>query len=127
VVWQRAPVATAIAATLATLDASVSVFAVPPTTLNPPAYLVGFARRVDYDAAAFGVDLTELVVSAAAGLSEPDRLDQLLHDAKVALNADPSCGGTVAALRVRNQDPVRLVDSGGATFLVGDLILEIRS
>jgi len=126
VTWQRAPVAAAVAAELAALDAAVSVFAVPPATFNPPAYLVGFVRRVDYDQPTFGVDLTELVVSAAAGVAEPDRLDQLLHDAKVALNADPTGGGSVQVLRVRNQDPWRIVTIGGADILLGDLILEIR-
>ena len=93
--WQRTPVAAAIADVLATLDVSVSVFATPPETFNPPVFVVAFPRTVEYDAPAFGVDLAQLPIMVGVGPPELDTADDMLLAAKKALNADPSLGGVV--------------------------------
>lgn len=125
--WNRAQAAQAVADVLAPVDELVSVFASPPSTFNPPAYIVGYPRRVAYDAGAgFGVDVAELPVLAGCGVSEVDRVDQLLEAAHKAVNADPSLGGAVQHARVASQDNWRILSVAGADVLAADLTVEIR-
>lgn len=124
--WNRAAAAAGVVAALKPIDPAITVYGTPPETFNPPAYVVGFVRRVTYDGATFGVDLAELRVLAAAGPTEYDRLDGMLHDAKVALNADPTAAGMVQSLRVADQENWRRQTVAGADMLTGDLMLEIR-
>lgn len=124
--WVRATAAAAIAETLGGLDPTVAVFANPPETFNPPAYIVGYTRLVNYDDVSFGVDRADLPVMAAAGLGELDRVDSLLAQAKQTLNADPSAGGAVVSLRVKMQDQWRVLVVGGAELLAAELVLDIR-
>jgi hypothetical protein len=124
--YSRPTAAAAVEAVLITLDATVSVFAEPPSTFNVPAYIVGYTRSVDYDSPAFGVDAGLLPVAAAVGVAEIDRLDELLDQAKKALNADPSLAGAVHSCRVRTQEQTRLWVIAGAEILAADLLLEIQ-
>jgi hypothetical protein len=124
--WQRAPVATAIAGLLGAIDPSVSAFATPPETLNPPAYVCAYPRRVEYNMASLGVDLVTFVVSAFAGPTDPDTLDDLLSDAAAALNASPTLAGSVQEGHVSGQDNWRRFSLAGAEVLAADLTLEIR-
>ena len=124
--WQRAEAAEAIAGLLEPLDPLVSVFASPPETFNPPAYVVGYPSAVTYDGAAFSIDLATIPVLAAGGLAELDRVDALLRAAKDAITADPSLDGAVMSARVVSQSNWRRLNVAGADILVADLILEIR-
>jgi hypothetical protein len=131
-VWKRADAAAAIAAILEQVDtmtvigAPVSVFAAPPETFNPPAYIVGYPAQVNYDGATFGIDEALLPVYAVGGMSEVDRIDALLEAAKVALAADTTAGGAVQWLRVTTQTNWRPLKVGGSDLLAGDLTIEIR-
>jgi hypothetical protein len=125
--WHRAAAAAGVVGLLTDLDATVKVFGTPPETFNPRAYVVGYPRRVAYDAGAgFGVDVAELRVLAAAGPTDVDGLDQMLHDAKIALAADPTAAGMVQSMRVADQENWRRQLIAGADMLTADLILEIR-
>jgi hypothetical protein len=126
VTWSRAEAAAAVALVLSELDPVVSVFVTPPETLNPPAYVVGYARIVMYDQPSFAVDAATLTVSAVTGANEVDRCDALLHDAKVALNADPSLSGVAKHCRVMEQGNWRRLNIAGSEVLAGDLTVEIR-
>ena len=65
--------------------------------------MVGYARVVDYDAAAFGVDTASVPVMVAVGASEIDKADAMLNGAKSALNAARDLGGSVQHCRVVSQ------------------------
>jgi hypothetical protein len=124
--WDRATAADAIAGVLASVDPLVAVFAAPPATFNPPAFIVGYPRRVGYDEASFSIDDVEQPILAAGGGSEIDRVDSLLNAAKKALDVDPSLGGTVVHCRAGTQENWRMLNVAGADILVADLILRIR-
>jgi hypothetical protein len=126
VTWSRSEAAAAVVSILSELDPVVSVFAQPPETLNPPAYVVGYVRMVMYDQPSFAVDAANLVVAAVTGANEVDRCDAMLHDAKVALNADPSLSGVAKHCRVIEQGNWRRLNIAGSELLAGDLTVEIR-
>jgi hypothetical protein len=124
--WQRAPVASAIAGLLGAMDVSVSAFATPPETLNPPAYVCGYPRTVTYATSSFGIDLVEFIVGAYAGPFDPDTLDELLAQGRSALDAAPNLSGTVQVAQVTTQSNWRRLSVAGAEVLAADLTLEIR-
>jgi len=124
--WERAPVAAALAGILGNIDAQVKAFELPPETFNPPAFIVGYPQTVDYDVAAFGVDLVALPIAAFCGTAEVDRVDALLTAAKVALEADLTLGGAVKACKPRTQQAWRRLSVAGAEVLGADIVLEIR-
>jgi hypothetical protein len=126
VTWNRALAAQAVADVLAGVDETVAVFASPPSTFNPPVYIVGYPRTVTYDHATFSTDLAELPVLVGCGVSEIDRVDELAEQAKKAINADPSCGGAVQHVRVASQDNWRILSVSGVDVLAVDLTLNIR-
>jgi hypothetical protein len=129
--WRRADVAAALVNVL-TPALTCSVFASWPSTMNPPAVVVGFPANVDYRApVAFGVDLAELPITCTAGVSEPDPLDALVADVRAALDvdglADPTLGGVVRSLKVRAHNAWRIVNTAGADVLAADVVLEIQA
>ena len=124
--WERGPVAAALVDVLTPLDATVSVFSVPPSTFNPPAYVVGYPTRVDYGIPTYSIDTATLPMLAAAGPSEVDRVGALLAMAKAAIEVDPSLGGSCQVCRVTSQTSWRILSVAGADILCADLVLEIR-
>jgi hypothetical protein len=124
--WNRADAAAAVAAILEPLDPSVSVFAAPPETYNPPAYVVGYPTNVVYDLPAFGIDQATLPVIAAAGLSQVDYVDELLEAAKKAINAAVALDGAVQSCRVAEQQNWRVLNVAGVEMLAAEITLEIR-
>jgi len=125
--YQRTTVAAALAELLSTIDPTVAVFAEPPPSFNPPAYIVGYTRHVDYDAPSFGVDRTDLPVAVAVGVLDGARMDELLDAAKKAVNESLTLGGTVQSVRVRVQEQTLLWNIAGAEIMAADLIVEVRS
>jgi hypothetical protein len=127
--WQRAPVAAALVTILAAVDDSVPAFAVPPDTFNPPAYIVGYPRTVNYRTPQFGVDEAQLPLAVACGVAEVDRVDDLLRRAYDALSAatatDPTLGGTVLLVDPGPQDNWRLLKVAGVDVLAADLLLRV--
>jgi len=124
--WNRADVAAALVPILAPIDAQATVFATPPETFNPPAIIVGYPQSVDYDLAAFGVDLVQLPVAACAGAAEVAKVDAYLAQARELIAADLTLGGVVKACRARAQSNWRRLNVAGAEILAADLVLEIR-
>ncbi len=124
--WERSKAAQAIANVLVGIDPAVSVFATPPETFNPPAYVCGVVRALDYNAVTFGVDRVEFRLFVSAGPNDYDRLDQLCAQAAAALAVDPMCGGAVISLTVIHQENWRRLSIAGADVLTADLILAIR-
>lgn len=124
--WQRAPVAAALVPILAAIDDTVPAFASPPETFNPPAYIVGYPRTVNYRTPHFGTDEAMLPMLAAGGAGEVDRVDQLLELAYDALTAaDSTLGGLVQLVDPGPQDNWRLLRVAGVDVLAADLLLRI--
>jgi len=125
--WQRAPVAAALAATLTTIDPTVAVFATPPETFNPPAYIVGWPRNVSYREKQFNTDVAQLPILAACGMAEADRVDQMLNQAYDTISkvADATFGGIVQLVDLGPQDNWRVLRVAGVDLLAADLLLEI--
>jgi hypothetical protein len=124
--WQRAPVAAALVRILAAIDVTVPAFAQPPETFNPPAYIVGYPRTVNYRMLVFGVDEALLPMLAAAGPGEVDRVDELLQLAYDAIAAaDQTLGGLVQVLDPGPQDNWRLLKVAGVDVLCADLLLRV--
>ena len=128
--WQRSVAAAAIAAVLEPVAAGqtppASVYATPPETFNPPAYVCGVVRRLDYDTPTFGVDGAEFRLFVSAGPNDYDGLDALCAAGRAALAADPSLAGQVISCRVAHQENWRRLAIAGADTLTADVILEIR-
>jgi len=121
--WERAPVAAALAAVLQPLDGSVSVFAAPPETFNPPAFIVGYPRTVNYRMH-FSTDEALMPVACACGVAEVDRVDGLLRTAYDALaNTDQTLGGLVQVMDLGPQDNWRLLRVAGIDVIAADLVL----
>jgi hypothetical protein len=127
VTWTRAPVAAALVPILAAIDPAVPAYAEPPETFNPPAYIVGYPRTVNYRTPTFGVDTAQLPMLAAAGAGEVDRVDELLAAAYDAIAAAPKpIGGIVQLVEIGPQDNWRLLRVAGVDVLAADLLLTIR-
>jgi hypothetical protein len=124
--WKRADVAQALVPILQPIDQQAQVFPTPPETFSPPALIVGFPVSVDYDMAAFSVDLVQLPIMAACGTGEVDKVDAYLTEAKTLLEADLTLGGVVHACKPRAQANWRRLNVAGADVLAADLMLEIR-
>jgi hypothetical protein len=129
VTWQRAPVATALAALLSSAaEGSVTTFPDPPSSFNVPAYIVAWPSVVNYHTPAFGLDEATLPVLACVATDQSAQLDALLNTARAALEADPTIGGTIktGGLTVTAERNWRvLADVAGARFLAAELTLTI--
>jgi hypothetical protein len=129
--WDRPAVAAALAQVLtdavAAADLAVTVFKAPPLTLNAPALVVGFPATVAYHVPAFSVDLATIVVTAMAGIDDPDTADQLTTLAREAIEADSSLGGVVPVAKPVEQRNWRGLNVGGSDFLAVDLAVEIHA
>ena len=123
--WNRKEAAAGIAQVLSVADAAVSVFATPPETFNPPAYIVGYPRLVQYSRDVFGIDTATLPVMVGVSPNEVDTGDALLVVAKDALEADLTLDHAVQGLRVLEQSNWRRLNVAGAEVLAVDLVVEI--
>jgi hypothetical protein len=123
--WTRIIAAAAIAETLDRLDPAVNVFATPPESFNPPAYIVGYPRTVAYGQQVFGIDLATIPIMIAVGPNEVDRADAMVNMAKDALTSDPSLGRAVQGLTAPEQSNWRRLNVSGIDVLAVDLVLEI--
>jgi hypothetical protein len=111
---------------LAAIDPAISTFASPPETVNPPAYVCGYPRTVDYDTPTFATDTCSFQLMALVGPNEVDKLDEMLALAKVALRDDIDLGGVVTYCHPTSQTNWRPWKIGNAEVLVGELSVEIR-
>jgi hypothetical protein len=111
---------------LAAIDPATGAFAQPPETVNPPAYVCGYPRTVDYDTPTFGTDTCSFQLLALAGPNEADRLDEMLTLAKVALRDALNLGGVVIYCHPTSQTNWRRINIAGAEVLAGELSVEIR-
>jgi hypothetical protein len=125
--WSRAPVAAALVDVLTTaIDGTVTVFAEPPQTLNPPAIVVGPATMT-YAVAGFAVDdveLTVMVIVPVGRLNDLDALARKVHD---AILADSTLAGSVKVAWPIEQRNSRGVVIAGIDLSVVDVVVRITT
>jgi hypothetical protein len=128
--WSLVAVSEALAATLsAALNPdSVTVFASPPTTLNPPAVVVSYPAPVVFGTRALGVDTAAIPVICAVGLTAPlSSLDALLESTRAALDADRKLGGAVKSCLVTELVDIRSASIAGIDLLAGYLSVSVEN
>jgi hypothetical protein len=127
--WQRAPVAKAlvIAMTVAAEAAAdpVAVFDRQPTTLNPPALVVGRPVEVRFSAFAYGIDEADLPVHAVGPADGDDRVSDLIGLCRQAVADDPTLGGTVTSCVASFERNWRWQTLGGVDLTVADVVLTV--
>jgi len=122
--WDLVTLGEAIAAALE--PTGVKAFASPPTTLNPPAYVVNFPDNVDFGTVSLSLDTVEVSVSAIIGLSAPPSdLADLIAKARDAFN-DRRLGGAVANCNNTGARGIRTAQVAGIDVLTAELTLTIQ-
>lgn len=124
--WERTVAAEALAEILAAMDPTATAFAVPPESLNVPAYVVGYPRTVTYGVASFGMDTASIAISVVVSLGEGAKADAMLKQAKETLDANPTLDGNVQGCAVKEQTSWRPAVISGINCMLADLVLEIR-
>jgi hypothetical protein len=126
--WDGSVARPALAATLATAfeGTNVSVFAAPPSTINPPALVVQYPQTVVKWAPTFITDTATWSVMGAVGLEQSDELDSMLNTVAEAVRADPTLAGAVQVSKVTEIHNWRIVAVGGIEVLAAEVVLESR-
>jgi hypothetical protein len=126
--WDRAAAAGALAGLLeaATDGAGVAVYPKPPKGFTPPALIVQLPTRVAKHSPAFGTDFTEWTVLVGVDIEGADELDDLLGVATAAVEDSPTLAGATAFTRVVEWRNWRILNVGGADYLVAEVALETR-
>jgi hypothetical protein len=127
--WQRTPVAKALAESIAQIveaaGDTVGVFDRQPSTLNPPAIVIGRPIEVAYDAFAFGIDAAELPVGCVAGAGDgDDRVAELIAYVRAAAD-DVTLGGVVQSLDDNFERNWRNLTLGGVELVAADVIFTV--
>jgi hypothetical protein len=124
--WRRSPVAAALVQVLSTAGLDATVFANPPTTLNPPCVVVGRETNVNLATAGYSVDEATLPVAVVGPMDGDDVVDYLRDQVRKTIDANPTLGGAVPSCHVTNYRNSRNVTVAGVEILAVDLILTIR-
>jgi hypothetical protein len=124
--WSRGPfVAALVPALQASLGDTVYVHPKPPTTLNPPAVIIGRPLEVVHSTAGFGVDTISIPVHCLGPLDGDDMVESLTAGVRGAL-ADPSLGGAVQSVTGQADRNWHNLNVAGADLLQADAILTVQ-
>ena len=124
--WTRTPVAAALVDVLsAATSGTVTVFAKPPTTINPPAVIVARPTNVNYATASFARDEATLPVEICGSFDGDDTVDALRDQIRKAIDANPTLEGTVASCTVTAERNWRNVTVAGVELLAAQIVLTI--
>lgn len=124
--WSRAPfVAALVPALQSSLGDGVFVHPKPPSTVNPPAVIVGRPVEVVHATAGFGVDTITIPVHCMAALDGDDLVEQLLAGVRAGLH-DPSLGGAIQSVTVEADRNWHNLNVAGADLLQADAILTVQ-
>ena len=124
--WSRAAAAEAVAHAIGVAcGETVTVFAKPPQTLNPPAIVVGRPVEVRYSDFALAVDDAELPVVCVGAADGDDTVDQLVALVRSSF-PDPTLGGAVASCTTSLERNWRNVNIAGIDLLQAEVVLAIR-
>jgi hypothetical protein len=94
--------------------------------LNAPAVVVGRPIEVMYAVQSFGVDRVTIPVVCIGTLEHDDDVADLVAQARKAIEAEPTLGGTVQTLEATTERNYRAVKIAGADLLLAaDLVLEV--
>jgi hypothetical protein len=127
--WQRTPVAKALTAAIeGVVEAAgdnVAVFDRQPSTLNPPAIVVGRPLEVAFDSFAFAIDEATLPVGCCAGAGDgDDRVAELIAYVRAAVD-DPTLGGVVQNIDDNFERNWRNLTLGGVELVAADVIFTV--
>lgn len=127
--WQRGPVAEALAACLRqaaeVAGDYAGVFDRQPTTLNPPALVVGRPVEVRYSAFALAIDEADLPVHCVGPADGDDRVSELIALCRLATGGNPTLGGVVQSIRASFERNWRTQTLGGVDLTVADVIFTV--
>ena len=124
--WTRTPVAAALVDVLsAATSGTVTVFAKPPTTINPPAVIVARPTNVNYATASFARDEATLPVEICGSFDGDDTVDALRDQIRKAIDANPTLGGVVPSCTVTSERNWRNVTVAGVELLAAQIVLTI--
>ena len=104
---------------------TVFVFDRPPTTLNPPAVVVGRPVEVLYATAGFSVDETTLPVLCVGAAEDDDTVDDLIGVVRAAVKT-PGLGGAAQSCVASAARNWRNVVLAGVEILQAEVILTIQ-
>ena len=123
--WDRSIAAPALVNTVTVaLGGTVTCFVEPPTTVNPPAVVVGGASGL-YATAAFAVDELDLDVAVIAGFGHLNDLDGLAEQVRRAVVADPTLGGQVKSAYPFERRNHRNLSIAGTDVSALDLVIRV--
>ena len=127
--WNRALVAPALADVLQTTASAagdtVAIFDHQPTSLNPPALVVGRPSDVTFAVFSFGTDLATLPVMCVAGADEENRAAELVELVRLAVTEQPSLAGVVQECTATAERNWRNNTLGGVELVLVDCVLTI--
>lgn len=128
--WDRPYAAAALAVVLEDITADMvppaSVFAQPPSTMNPPALVIQYPTQVLLHQPTLAIDTATVSVLCVGGLDDPTTVDGLLSAAVSAVEGDPQLGDVVQYCHAAEHRLWRIANVAGADYLTAELVLEIR-
>jgi hypothetical protein len=102
-----------------------TIFERPPSTVNPPAVVIGRPTEVRYSEAAFGVDMADFGVLCVGPIDGDDIVDGLIGFVRSAIGPDPTLGGTCKSLVAGAERNWRALRVAGVDVLVAEVALEV--
>jgi hypothetical protein len=125
--WTRAPLAAALVVALRDGGLTCALFSCPPMSgLNAPAVVVGRPVEVLYSVQSFAVDRVTIPIVCIGALEHDDDVADLVAQARKAIEAEPTLGGTVQTVEATSERNYRQVKVAGADLLLAaDLVLEV--
>jgi hypothetical protein len=123
--WNRAPVADALVNVItAATGGTVTVFAEPPQTLNPPAVTIG-PVTMPFSTFAFAVDEADLAVVCVAAIGHLNDLDALAQQVRQAVVGDPTLQGSVKTAWPYEQRNNRNVTVAGVDLSTVEVVVKV--
>jgi hypothetical protein len=118
--------ASAIEATIVGADDIAAVFDRQPSTLNPPAIVVGRPSEVAYGAFALSIDQATLPVACVAGSGDgDDRVAELADYVRHTVDGDATLGGVVQSVVASFERNWRNLTLGGVELVAADVVLTV--
>lgn len=125
--WDLETVANALADAIGS-RVTARTFAIPPTTLNPPAVVVNYPDTVAFGTVALGIDEATIPVSVVVGLTAPPSdLSDLADEVRRAIGGDRTLAGAVKNARPTELRAVRVAMVAGIDVLTAEVVVVVDS
>jgi hypothetical protein len=107
------------------VDYTFGIFDRQPSTLNPPAVVVGRPTDVTFAVFSFGTDLATLPVLCVAGPEQEDRVSDLISLVRAAVGDQPNLAGACQEVTATAERNWRNQTVGGVDLIVADCVLTV--